>query len=154
VQGREPVGPIRLASDLDRLLRFVRATCRRDGISVTFEASGDPVIQARGAEVEHILLNLLHNAARALRQGEHPRRKITVRARRAEGGVDLEVEDTGGGVPEELEGRLFTPLGAGPAGTGVGLYLARSLAERNGAQLCYTRTGEGSLFRLSFPDAS
>ena len=43
----------RLASDLEGLLAFVRATCRRDGTSVRFEAAGDPRIVARPREVEH-----------------------------------------------------------------------------------------------------
>lgn len=152
--GRETERRVNLRTDLDRMMGFVRATCRRDGIAVSYEVSGEPVILARPSEVEHILLSFLHNSARALGSSGRGDKRVTVRSAVRDGVVVVEVEDTGGGVPESIVPRLFAPLSSGAAGAGVGLYLSRSLAERNGATVAYQPVPGGSLFRVVFPAAS
>jgi two-component system sensor histidine kinase PilS (NtrC family) len=68
----------------------------------------------------------------------------------------LEVSDRGAGIaPEDVE-RMFEPFFTrGARGTGLGLFLARELAEINDATLLYTpREGGGSTFRIVFSDPS
>jgi signal transduction histidine kinase len=133
-------------------VRFVRATYRREGVSVSYEAAGDVAVTVRFGELEHILLNLLHNAARsveALPAGAE--RKVWVRARRVGDEVSLEVEDSGPGIAPDALGALFRPAVSSSGGTGLGLFIARSLAERNGGVLDYEPSGGRSLFRLSLP---
>jgi signal transduction histidine kinase len=152
-EGREAVRRMSLSTDLDRLMGFVRATCRRDGVAVRYESSGDPVLMARPSEIEHILLNLIRNAARAVAGRPSGERAVTVRAAEERGAVVIEVSDTGGGVPEDVVPRLFAPLATGASGSGLGLYLTRNLVERNGGAVSYVPVPGGSLFRLSFPAA-
>jgi two-component system sensor histidine kinase PilS (NtrC family) len=66
----------------------------------------------------------------------------------------LEIADRGPGVPVELVERIFEPFFSGAhGGTGLGLFLARELAQTNGATLLYERrAGGGSLFRMVFAD--
>src|SRR6185437_89215 len=65
----------------------------------------------------------------------------------------LEIADRGPGVAVEHRERIFEPFFSGGKGTGLGLYLARELAQTNGATLLYeARTGGGSIFRLVFAD--
>ena len=66
----------------------------------------------------------------------------------------LEVADRGPGVPAELRERTFEPFyTTSGQGTGLGLFLARELAQSNGATLlCDERPGGGSVFRLVFSD--
>jgi two-component system, NtrC family, sensor histidine kinase PilS len=66
----------------------------------------------------------------------------------------LEVADRGPGVAPELAERIFEPFfSGGRGGTGLGLFLARELAQTNGATLLYEpRPGGGSVFRLVFAD--
>ena len=65
----------------------------------------------------------------------------------------LEVADRGPGVPAEHAERIFEPFFSGGRGTGLGLFLARELAQTNGATLLYeARPGGGSVFRLVFAD--
>ncbi len=72
------------------------------------------------------------------------------------GRVCLEVSDRGPGVPALDMERIFEPFFTrGAQGTGLGLFLARELAEINGATLLYEpRRGGGSTFRLVFADSS
>src|SRR5262252_2793213 len=66
----------------------------------------------------------------------------------------LEVADRGPGVEPSNVDEIFEPFFTGqPGGTGLGLYISRELAERNGATLRYhARPGGGSLFRVVFAD--
>ncbi|MGH8266013.1 MAG: two-component system sensor histidine kinase NtrB, partial [Steroidobacteraceae bacterium] len=65
----------------------------------------------------------------------------------------LEVADRGKGVAPEHVERVFEPFYSGGRGTGLGLFLARELAQTNGATLLYEpRAGGGSIFRLVFAD--
>jgi len=66
----------------------------------------------------------------------------------------LEVSDRGPGVAPEHAERIFEPFFSGERrSTGLGLYLARELAQTNGATLLYeARPGGGSTFRLVFAD--
>ena len=65
----------------------------------------------------------------------------------------LEIADRGPGVSSEHVERIFEPFFSGGRGTGLGLFLARELAQANGATLLYeARHGGGSIFRLVFAD--
>ncbi len=65
----------------------------------------------------------------------------------------LEIADRGPGVAPEHADRIFEPFFSGGRGTGLGLFLARELAQSNGATLLYeARAGGGSIFRLVFAD--
>jgi len=66
----------------------------------------------------------------------------------------LEIADRGPGIEPANVDEIFEPFFTGqPGGTGLGLYISRELAERNGATLRYhARPGGGSLFRLVFAD--
>ena len=66
----------------------------------------------------------------------------------------LEVADRGPGVDPSHVERIFEPFfSGGRGGTGLGLFLARELAQTNGATLLYEpRPGGGSIFRMVFAD--
>ena len=80
------------------------------------------------------------------------------RAARRPAGFDgrpfLEVADRGPGIAAQQREKIFEPFFTGnERGTGLGLFLARELAQTNGATLLYEpRTSGGSLFRLVFRD--
>ncbi len=106
------------------------------------------------AQLRQIVWNLCENA---LRYGAGPGEVATIEvhcARRHAGSRPyLEVADRGPGVPPEHVERIFEPFFSGGRGTGLGLFLARELAQANGATLLYEpRHGGGSIFRLVFAD--
>jgi two-component system, NtrC family, sensor histidine kinase PilS len=120
-------------------------------------------VSAPGREVEvridpdqlrQIVWNLCENALKhAVR--DDPAEAVEIRYGRM-GGSDrpfLEVADRGDGVAPEHAERIFEPFYSGGRGTGLGLFLARELAQSNGATLLYEpRSGGGSVFRLVFAD--
>lgn len=85
--------------------------------------------------------------------------KVTLRTFPAAHGVCLEVQDTGAGIPEEQQSRIFEPFYRGDAaravetgGIGLGLSIARLVAEAHDGLLTVTSAlGEGTTFRLTLP---
>jgi two-component system sensor histidine kinase PilS (NtrC family) len=64
--------------------------------------------------------------------------------------VICELDDDGPGIPAELRGQIFEPFfTTRPGGTGLGLYIARELADANGAALELLPTNPGAHFRLT-----
>ncbi|MFT0867526.1 response regulator [Pseudomonas sp. CAM1A] len=109
---------------------------------------GDPT------RVRQIVSNLLSNALKFTRFG-----RVDVRLSSIVGGVRLEVSDTGIGIPEEAQARIFQPFtqaGAGITrqygGTGLGLALTRNLCKAMQGHLhIHSETGFGSRFSADLP---
>ena len=133
-------------------MQWPRERLRVSGAAPEIEVRVDP------SQLRQIVWNLCENAMRYA----YPDRRtlgadsvIEVRLGRlaASGRPFLEVADRGPGVAGEHVDRIFEPFFTGGRGTGLGLFLARELAQSNGATLLYeARHGGGSVFRLVFAD--
>lgn len=105
-------------------------------------------------QLRQIVWNLCDNALKHAAQGDRGQ-SIEIRYGRMAPSTRpfLEVVDRGPGVASEHIERIFEPFYSGGRGTGLGLFLARELAQANGATLLYEpRGGGGSVFRLVFAD--
>jgi two-component system sensor histidine kinase PilS (NtrC family) len=111
-------------------------------------------VRADPDQLRQIVWNLCENAIKhAL--GESPDQPIELRYGRMllNDRPFLEVCDRGPGVPLDQTERIFEPFFSTGRGTGLGLFLARELAQTSGATLLYeARTGGGSIFRIIFSD--
>jgi signal transduction histidine kinase len=153
-EGREKPRLIDAERDLAQFLRLVRAGYRGEGILMTVDMPPGIRFTARKSEVEQILHNLVRNAVESLRcKGIAEQKLVEISARRGGGLAVLEVKDNAGGIDPAAARRLFAPRFSRTGGTGLGLYLSRSLAEQNGGTLEYAPAQGGSLFALSFPKA-
>ncbi len=111
-------------------------------------------VRADASQLRQIVWNLCENA---LRHGlaENSRESVEIHFGRlgGHGRPFLEVRDRGVGVRPEHAERIFEPFFSAGRGSGLGLFLARELAQTNGATLLYEpRQGGGSIFRLVFAD--
>lgn len=125
---------------------------------VEFRVDAGEVAGLRVADSEglrQILENLLSNALKFTERGG----RISARAARDEGEVRIDVKDSGVGIPEAELGRIFDRFfrssGSGHSeGSGLGLYIARRVAERLGGRIAVeSRHGEGSQFTVWLPIA-
>ena len=97
--------------------------------------------------LERVVSNLITNAAR---YGSPP---IRIAAQQRDRHLRIAVEDSGPGVPEELEGKLFDRFarGSGDAGHGLGLAIARAYAQAHGGDLVHDPRPGGARFELLIP---
>lgn len=98
-------------------------------------------------ELQQVLINLIVNALQAMPEGG----ELSLRTRDWEGiGVVIEVADTGPGLSEELLAQLFQPfVTRKKEGTGLGLWISRSLVERYGGDIrARNREGGGAVFEV------
>ncbi|HEX5468123.1 MAG TPA: ATP-binding protein [Gaiellaceae bacterium] len=133
----------------DHLRTTVEAVA--DGTSgLELDVPADLVVEADPLALERVVSNLVTNA---LRYGEPP---IVISAQQRDRHVRVSVTDSGPGVPEELQNRLFEQFvrgsnTQGSQGTGLGLAIARSYAQAHGGDLVYCPDGRGARFELLLP---
>lgn len=111
-------------------------------------------VLCRSTQIVQILLNLLNNARDAV--ADAPSRSIVLRMAAGEAYADLRVLDSGPGVPKELRDRIMEPFFTTKPvgrGTGIGLSIARSLAEDNGGMLLLDEGEPATCFVLRLPRA-
>lgn len=108
------------------------------------------VVRFDETHLEQILTNLINNALHHTTP-DSPARVLVTFGRDDDGSAYLEVKDNGKGIPDDVRPHLFEPFfTTGTKGTGLGLYLARELANCNRAELRDIPEDGGARFRLSF----
>lgn len=117
--------------------------------------AGMPLITGDTVELQQVLVNLVTNAADAMRDQAGPRR-ISIEMAEHDDKARVRVVDTGPGIPEENLGRLFEPFfTTKSSGIGMGLQICRSAVETMGGQLTVTNVdGGGACFTFDLPLAS
>jgi two-component system sensor histidine kinase PilS (NtrC family) len=155
---REATRPERLSLQewLDEFRAEFCETMQWPESRLTLTVPGESLeVRADPSQLHQIVWNLCDNAIRHGCKGSDTA-TIEVRAGRMSAGARpfLEIADRGAGVGKAEVERIFEPFfTSGDGGTGLGLFLARELAQTNGASLLYeNRAGGGSIFRLVFAD--
>ncbi|MFO1327854.1 MAG: PAS domain S-box protein [Rubrivivax sp.] len=145
--------PVRLAPLIDECVALHAPAARDAAVDLQQGAAIDPALSAQADpdRLRQVLNNLVANAIKYNRRGG----RVRLEARRDGDQVCVEVSDTGLGLGPEQRAQLFQPynrLGAeslGIEGTGLGLLIARELAQAMGGQLQVDgEAGVGSTFRL------
>lgn len=145
--------PVRIGDVVSHVERLRAAEWRRRGLKVTVDVR-EPSRLVLGSEPQltGVLLNLVTNAEDAL-VGQQDA-QLAIRAWPEDDALVVEVADNGAGVPFELRERIFEPFFTtkGPRGTGLGLGVARAIAEAHGGRLELVNPGSpGATFRLTLP---
>ena len=138
------------------VLLLVGADAARRHIKLDTELEQDlPAIEGDRVSMQQVLLNLLVNAMDAIEQANSQRRLITVRTRRAKGGIEADVADTGPGIAAELLPLLFDPFYTTKHdGIGLGLAISRSILDAHGARIwAEDLGGAGASFHVELPTA-
>jgi signal transduction histidine kinase len=115
------------------------------------------VIDADPDQLFRVLLNLVRNAAEALRSAnisETATRQIRITGRREGAVAIIEISDTGPGVPARARQHLFEPFqgSSRDGGTGLGLAIAEELIRAHGGGIRLVEGTIGATFRISIPD--
>ncbi|OXE37412.1 MAG: two-component sensor histidine kinase [Phenylobacterium zucineum] len=129
----------------------------RLGGSVHLKAEVEPTAQilADPDQLHRILANLMRNARQALeQQAPGNQGEVQVSLVQEPALAVLTIRDNGPGIPERAQERLFQPFAGSsrPGGAGLGLAIARELAQAHGGDLSLAATGPtGTTFELRLP---
>ncbi len=121
---------------VDEALNLSSVSLRSSGIEVERELSPDlPKCYADPHQFEQVILNLISNAAEALRNHTEPR-KVKVSTRAENNTILLTVSDSGPGVPEEIVDRVFEPFfSTKTENSGLGLSITNRIITDHGGQI-------------------
>jgi signal transduction histidine kinase/ligand-binding sensor domain-containing protein len=146
--------PVDLNEAIHEVVSLTRSQVQKNGAVVRTDLSdGIPPVMGDRVQLQQVMVNLLVNAAEAMKDVQDRPRDILVRTLRETGRVRIEVQDTGIGVAPEQRERIFKPFHTTkPGGMGMGLSISKTIVEKHGGQLCVVKNdGPGSTFQFSIP---
>jgi len=154
-QQRVPVDVATLVADALEVARL-RHHLAADAMTLAVSVRGDAVVSGDADELRSVLFNLLDNAVK------YSRERVQVAVDVSTPGDDLvriEVRDQGVGIPQAQLKRIFRRFhrfqwrGAKVKGTGLGLYIVRSIVKQHGGRVMAASDGEGrgSTFTIELP---
>lgn len=119
-------------------------------INVTYRlAENLPMIQGDKLYLQQVFVNLINNAVDALLDCDNPDKEIVIQTKLgSKANVIIIIEDTGIGMTEQQQEKIFTPLFTQKTkGTGIGLALVRYIIEQHGGNIkVYSKPDQGSQF--------
>lgn len=149
------------------VLDELRLRIEQEGVSVRFDAGASPsMLEADRDSVRTIVHTLLFNAVKYNREGGEVHVEITTLPKNteyhgrtfAEDRLVLSVQDTGNGIPEDEQVRVFQERfhasnldDLHAAGAGLGLYITRALVQAMSGDIWFSSSSEGSHFVVAVP---
>ncbi|MEO7274052.1 MAG: ATP-binding protein [Vicinamibacterales bacterium] len=145
--------PVQLASIISEVVSMSAPEAERRGVTVRAECSASlPDINADPGMLQQAVLNLALNACQAMPDGGTLRLACRTASHRR---VEIDVEDTGVGIPPENLARIFDLyFTTKETGTGIGLSMVYRIVQLHDGEVEVESTpGHGTRFRLVFPQA-
>lgn len=143
--------PLEVRSVLGDTLSMVKAQLLTQGIELDCRIDENlPRIWAEGKLLRQVFLNLIQNAIQAMPAGG----RLTVKANIASNEVIISFQDTGQGIPTEIQGQLFKRFVTSKEnGNGLGLFITQQIMVQtfDGRIWFSSHPGEGTEFFLAFP---
>ena len=143
---------------ITEIANMVEIDAEKHGVALDLQlAAALPQVLGDKVMLEQAILNLTRNALEAMQNTPPADRKLTIVSRCGDGRtVEIEVRDSGCGIPAELAANLFTPFFTTKReGMGMGLNICRSVAEFHDGHLQASRNLDaGSTFLFLLPAAA
>jgi len=141
---------VNLIDILDHVLLLLNTQLNNRGIRVTsaWPASLPEVLAVRN-QIQQVFINLILNAYDAMPEGG----ELTINVRKLGDCIEVDFQDTGHGVPLELQETIFEPFNSTKEnGTGLGLSVSYGIVISHGGNLeLVPSPGQGSCFRVTLP---
>ncbi len=149
---KNPDQEIPLKKIVDDVLAFCGQRMKNHGVNLRFYNLEGFKVTGNKVQLEQIFLNLMNNAFDAIEF--LPEKWIEISAHDGNDKLQVYVKDSGSGIPPEIATKIMEPFystkDAG-RGTGLGLALARGIAEKHGGSLSYVGNSKHTTFLLEFP---
>jgi len=149
------VADLSLAEVADSALETFRDRLTRLGVTVDRSIDSECWMEGDAEKVRRVLINLIGNALDAM-EGAHvraPHLTLSAGENLARTGVWLRLRDNGPGIPEDAQGRIFSPFFTSkPAGNGLGLAISKKVVDAHGGAIeVDSKPGQGCEFTVTFP---
>ena len=151
---RQAVTPINRTADVNHLIEDAlilfkhRAKFQHIQIVTELDRALPPVVDGG---LQHAVVNLIKNGFDAMPRGG----MLSLRTRQTDVQVEIEVEDTGSGIAEDVRARIFEPFFTTKPihqGSGLGLIIAKEVVERSNGQITFeSQPGVGTRFVILIP---
>jgi two-component system sensor kinase FixL len=154
-RGETEKRPENLSKLIEEASALALVGAREVGVKTVFSfASHTDTVLVEKVQIQQVLLNLMRNAIEAMQGCE--RKELVVATSVSNGDkIMVSVTDTGGGLSEEIAGRLFQPfVTTKPAGMGVGLSISKRIVEAHGGEMwAESNPSGGAIFRFTLQSA-
>jgi signal transduction histidine kinase len=151
----EPLELVAVEDIVDHALRLTGHELMQHALIERDYAPNLPKLVVPRNRVTQVIINVLINAAHAIRELERPVHRVRVSARADDEFVALAITDTGPGIAPEALGRIFDPFFTTKRqemGTGLGLAISRAILQRLGGDLSVESVyGDGATFMCFLP---
>ncbi len=150
----------------ERSLNMVKTALHEHSVDIQWAESNSVMVEVDPHLLQHVIFNVVNNACQAMREpGEILLRTRRVPGPTAAGGgesavdmIEIEVSDTGPGIPKEILARVFEPFfttKAAGQGTGLGLSMSRWVVENSGGVIEVRNRSDrsGTIFTVRLPSA-
>jgi signal transduction histidine kinase len=141
-----------LNSGIESTLNIARGTARKHKVELASDLHPLPGVTCSPGKINQVVLNLVTNAVQACPEGGG---RVTVRTRHVPDGVQIQVADSGSGIPPEIRGRIFDPFFTTKPqgeGTGLGLSISHGIISDHGGRLeLESEVGVGTTFTVTLP---
>jgi signal transduction histidine kinase len=146
-----PVQEVDVQEGLENTLVILRHKITKGGIKISRSYAADlPRIEAHGRELNQVWTNIIDNAVSAMDVGG----ELTLRTYSKDANIVVEIEDTGKGIPPEIQDRIFEPFFTTKPpgmGTGLGLHIAHTIVNNHHGQIQLTSRPGKTCFQVTLP---
>lgn len=142
--------PVDVINAVHRVVQLLSARAHQLHIEIKQSLPDRPIIiQADPDQLQQVLINVIQNAFDAI--GINGTVTITVSSQTSGKAVDIQIQDTGPGIPDAMRDKLFEPFASSkPAGSGLGLAICKRIVEEQGGTIHASNTqGSGACFSIS-----
>ncbi len=139
---------------INRVLNFVETRLTIDKVKVHVNKCDDKEIDTYANEVIQVLINIINNAIDALAERNVQDRNIWINLISSDDSIEITVEDSAGGIEDDIIGKVFEPYFSTKSknGTGLGLYMSKMIIEKHiNGRIDVVNTPNGALFTIFIP---
>ncbi len=148
-----PFQKVKVRGLIEETLAYCNEKKSRLGIDINLvQLDQELELECRPVQISQVILNLLNNACDALAAADTKR--IEIEVRESNGQIQIQLHDTGSGIPVEAQDKIFQPFFTTKEvgqGIGLGLSISKGIIESHKGTLTFRSSPAGTIFKILIP---